>query len=326
MMKKSFFIALGTLVIVACSGKDPVYWFDAGSESGGAGSNVPYYPTKPSGQDTPVDPQDGFAPAGYNLKWSDEFDSQVQLYSDWHFEQGGTGWGNAELQYYCPGGIYDPTGQQTAFVSDGTLKIKAYKITPSASSDNKEYISTRMNTNQGWQLGYMEMRAKMPMVKGCWPAFWMLPIDGPYWVRDPSGKGAEIDIMEFVPGDDPKTVWFSAHSYNATGEAGENTGYVDPVSGKKYRYTDDVHVEDPQNWHCYGLEWTHEYIKGFFDGKEYFYAPNPTPNAVDFFTWPFDQKMNLKLNLAIGGAWGGTPAAGFTDATYEIDWVRVYQK
>lgn len=325
-MKKLFFIALGMLVIGACSGKDPVYWFDAGSSAGGAGSNIPYYPEKPKGGDTPADPSDGYAPAGYKLAWSDEFDSQVALYSNWHFEKGGTGWGNQELQYYCDGGIYEPTGQKTASVSDGTLKIKAYKIAPSYTSDNKEYISTRMNTNEGWQYGYIEMRAKMPMVKGCWPAFWMLLVDGPYWVRDPSGKGAEIDIMEFVPGDSPTDVWFSAHSYNATGEAGENTGYVDPETGKKYRYTAKAVVKDPQNWHCYGMEWTSQYIKGFCDGEAYFYAPNPKPGVVDYATWPFDQKFNLKLNLAIGGAWGGEPAADFTEATYEVDWVRVYQK
>ena len=74
------------------------------------------------------------------------------------------------------------------------------------------------------------------------------------------------------------------------------------------------------------MEWTHEYIKGFFDGEEYFYAPNPVPGTVDYPTWPFDQVFNLKLNLAIGGSWGGTPADNFKEATYEIDWVRVYQK
>ena len=54
--------------------------------------------------------------------------------------------------------------------------------------------------------------------------------------------------------------------------------------------------------------------------------PNPKPNQTDLATWPFDQLFNLKLNLAIGGGWGGTPDPNFTEATYEIDWVRVYQK
>ncbi|MBO4611098.1 MAG: glycoside hydrolase family 16 protein [Bacteroidales bacterium] len=321
-------MVLGLAAFAACSGEDPVYWFDTESSAGSAaGSNVPYYPSKPAdGGGSQTDPSDGYAPEGYNIVWSNEFDSATQLYTDWTFAQGGTGWGNEELQYYCPGGVYEPTGQQTAFVSDGTLKIKAYKIAASYASDNCEYISTRMDTKNNWKYGYIEMRAKLPTVKGCWPAFWMLLSDGPYWVRDPSQTGAEIDILEFVPGEEPKTVYFSAHSYNATPEAGKTTGYVDPVSGTKYSYCQYTNVATPGDWHCYGMEWTHDYIKGYCDGVQYFYAPNPVPNSVDMATWPFDQNFYLKLNLAIGGSWGGTPAADFTEATYEIDWVRVWQK
>lgn len=325
-MKRAVFSVFALLSLVSCSGEDPVFWFDAGSSDGTAsGSNVLYYPEKPDGEgQNPT--SDGFAPSGYRLVWSDEFDSQSNSLSNWKFEKGGTGWGNQELQYYCEGGVYAPTGQQTASVSDGTLKIKAYKIVPSPSSDDCEFISTRMNTKQGWEHGYIEMRARLPMTKGCWPAFWMLPLEGPYNVRDASGWGAEIDILEYVPGDQLYTAYFSAHSYKATPAAGRDTGYTDPVSGEFYSYCQNTAVQTPNNWHCYGMEWTHEYIRGFFDGIQYFYAPNPKPEDADQFTWPFDQKFYLKLNLAVGGSWGGTPATGFTEETYEVDWVRVYQK
>ena len=322
-LKNILFAALGVVLLAACNGKDPIYWFEQ-ENANGSGTNIPYYPDKNSNGGGVAN--GGYAPSGYNVVWSDEFDSQVKLYTQWTFEKGGTGWGNEEKQYYCDGGLYEPTGQQTAFVSDGTLKIKAYKITPSYASDNQEFISARINTKESWQYGYIEMRAKMPKVKGCWPAFWMLLSDGPSYVRDASKTGAEIDILEYVPGDDPNTVHFSAHSYNATPEAGRDTGYIDPETGKKYSYTDNTRVQEAGDWHCYGMEWTHDYIKGFCDGVEYFYIPNPTPNVPDLATWPFDQKFYLKLNLAIGGSWGGTPDPNFTDATYEIDWVRVYQK
>lgn len=320
-LKNKILLALGIVSLAACSGKDPIYWFEEEATAGGAGSSVPYYPPKPSeGSAVPVD---GYAPAGYGLVWSDEFDSQVGLYTNWSFEQGGTGWGNRELQYYCPGGIYEPTGQQTASVSDGTLKIKAYKIEPSRSSDNCEYISTRMNTKESWQYGYIEMRARLPLTKGCWPAFWMLLKDGPSYVRDASQTGAEIDILEYVPGDQPNTIYFSAHSYNATPEAGTETGYVD-AAGRLHSYCQSMRIANPDDWHCYGMKWTHNEIRGYCDGVEYFYIPNPTPDVEDPATWPFDQKFYLKLNLAVGGSWGGTPDPGFTEETYEIDWVRVY--
>ena len=41
---------------------------------------------------------------------------------------------------------------------------------------------------------------------------------------------------------------------------------------------------------------------------------------------PFDKPFFLLLNLAVGGHWtDGYVAPGFEEATYEIDYVRVYQ-
>ncbi len=265
-------------------------------------------------------------PNGYRLVWSDEFDSEDRFYSNWTFERGGSGWGNNELQYYCAGGVFEPSGQKTASVSDGTLKIMACKIAPSEASKDREFISARLNTRESWQYGYIEMRARLPKTRGCWPAFWMLPRNGPYYVRDESRTGGEIDIIEYVPGDDPNAVHFSAHSYNATREAGRDTGYTDPATGRKHPYSSRIRVDNPGDWHRYAMEWTHEAIRGYCDGVEYFYAPNPSPLVDDTASWPFDQKYYIKLNLAVGGSWGGAPAEDFGEATFEVDWVRVYQK
>lgn len=292
---------------------------------------IPYYPAKPEAGGGSGELTGGYAPAGYGLVWNDEFSDVTQLNNKWEFEVGGHGWGNGELQYYCPGGYYVTTGQHTASVSGGTLKITAYKLyaAPYPGENECHYISTRMNSRQGWTHGYIEMRAKLPLKLGAWSAFWMLLKDGPSYVMNQPVPGAEIDIMEHVPADDPHAIYFSAHSYNATAAAthngGRNSGYVDPVSGRKYSYCQAGSVTDASEWHCYGMEWTHNYIKGFIDGVQYFYVPNPTPNVVDLFTWPFDQEFYLKLNLAVGGSWGGRPDDEFDGETFEIDWVRVYQ-
>ena len=42
--------------------------------------------------------------------------------------------------------------------------------------------------------------------------------------------------------------------------------------------------------------------------------------------WPFDQPFWLKLNLAVGGPYGGDPSSGVFPKTMEVDWVRVYQE
>lgn len=331
---KTAWLIPAILVLASCSGKEPVYWYDAAASEKG-GSSVPYYPDKPAQPVDPEAPVEGYAPEGYHLVWQDEFDVTLGLYRDWEFEKGGTGWGNDEQQYYCENGIYEPTGDKTAEIVDGTLRITAKKITASSQSDNKEYISARLNTKKSWKYGYIEMKAKLPKDKGTWTAFWMLPEKGVYpsWVRDDSMKGGELDILEFVPGDDPNNIYFSAHSYNATPDApdGKNSKYVDPSDPEKsYSYFGKTSITNPDTeWHWFGFEWTHEYVKGFLDGTQFYYATNPTPDFTPQDanpSWGFDKPFYIKLNLAMGGSWGGAIPSTFTSTVYVIDYIRVYQK
>lgn len=63
-----------------------------------------------------------------------------------------------------------------------------------------------------------------------------------------------------------------------------------------------------------------------FDGEVHLTFKNDGKGNYD--TWPFNDPFYLKLNLAWGGDWGG--AMGVDEsclpATYEIDYVRVFQK
>ena len=275
-------------------------------------------------------PTDGYPPAGYSLVWSDEFTDGEDLSDNWTFETGGSGWGNGERQYYCADGIA-PSGVRTAEIVDGVLHITARKVSPSADTDNCSYVSARLSTRNKWKYGYMEMRAQLPTEAGTWSAFWMLPDKSKYpaWVRDESMKGGELDIMEYVPNDNPDEYYFSAHSYNATPEAGGNSGYDDPQTHAHYAYYGSTAITHPDTqWHCFGMEWTHTYVKAFLDGVQFYYAPNPSPdyaNPVANPDWGFDKEFYIKLNLAMGGSWGGTIPSGFTTASYKIDWIRVYQ-
>ncbi|MDE6160889.1 MAG: glycoside hydrolase family 16 protein [Muribaculaceae bacterium] len=308
-------IPLCAAAMAACSPDDQ--HFVVNTDTGDAGTQRPYYPNRPA--DGGEDLKDGYAPEGYYLVWSDEFDDPMSLVRNWYFEKGGTGWGNDEAQYYCLDGKYGDL--ETATVSDGTLKITAHKVEPSDATDGKSYVSTRMNTTGAWQYGYIEMRAKLPATGGCWPAFWLLLQDGPSWIGD---GGGELDVMEWVA-NEPQDVHFSCHSQNVTKDSGKY--YVDPADGKSYRHSEHIAIDNPTTeYHCFGMEWTHEYIKAYLDGVQYYYAPNPVPTTTDTSWWPFDQKYYIKLNLAVGGSWGGAIDPAFSSATYEIDWVRVYQK
>ena len=132
------------------------------------------------------------------LEWSDEF-IQSDILPDktkWGYDIGdgvqdntdGTnphlgGWGNGEAQWYTD-------NENNAFVSDGTLKIRAIR----ESTGNKNWSSSRMVTRnlKEFKYGYFEFRVKIPEYQGIWPAIWMLRHD----IYDPNGIGEEEEFME----------------------------------------------------------------------------------------------------------------------------------
>lgn len=242
------------------------------------------------------------APEGYELVWHDEFDTAGISYpstDNWWYETGDGGWGNNELQDYVSGGKYKDV--RIAEVSEGTLKIKAQKI------DGK-VRSVRMNTINSWTYGYFEGRLKLCKGKGTWPAFWMMPKNFRAWPDD-----GEIDIMEHV-GYHENYVSSSIHCkayYHSIGTQKTNEIYMPTATSE---------------FHTYAVEWTPDYMKFYFDGKLHFTFKND--GKGDKNTWPFNAPFYLKLNLAWGGNWGG--AMGIDEsclpATYEIDYVRVFQK
>jgi hypothetical protein len=245
-------------------------------------------------------------PAGYVLVWRDEFDggrgaggkAALPAAAEWSYETGSSGWGNNELQNYIPA----VRGSDTcASVSDGTLKIVAKK-------SGSEVLSVRMNTRRSWLYGYFEARLRLPAGKGTWPAFWMLPKDFTAWPDD-----GEVDIMEHV-GYRPSWVSSSVHC----------KAYYHSIGTQK---TAETYVATARtDFHVYAVEWTPGCIRGFVDRKQYFEFPNDKRGNKN--TWPFNAPFYLKLNLAWGGGWGGAQGVDESalPATYEVDYVRVYQK
>ena len=75
------------------------------------------------------------------------------------------------------------------------------------------------------------------------------------------------------------------------------------------------------NFHVYSMNWSPFQITFLLDGVAY-YTYNPAVKNAS--TWPFDAEQYLLLNIAMGGVAGTIPAS-FTEASMEIDYVRVYQ-
>ena len=146
---------------------------------------------------------------GWELIWNDEFKNPELNLDKWSYEIGGHGWGNNELQFYTD-------NDSTSFIEDGNLVLRA-KVVPqgTGSADNLRYFtSARLRTSGkgDWRYGRIEVKAKLALGQGIWPAIWMLPTD---WMYGGWPQSGEIDIMEHV-GYDPGHVHGSIHteSYN----------------------------------------------------------------------------------------------------------------
>lgn len=237
----------------------------------------------------------------WKLVWSDEFDySGLPDAKKWVAETGGHGWGNNELQYYTAGRL------ENARVENGILTIEAKK----ENWESSNYTSARLvSKNKGdWQYGKIEVKAKLPKGRGSWPAIWMLASTTPLkWPDD-----GEIDIMEHV-GFDQGTVHASVHTKK----------YNHVIGTQK---TNKISVNDcSENFHVYSVEWSKDSVKVAVDGNFYFQFAN---DKSGYDAWPFDNKMHLLLNIAVGGNWGGQQ--GIDDTIWpqkmEVDYVRVYQQ
>jgi len=251
----------------------------------------------------PALPTSPDVPPGYRLVWSDEFDRDgLPDPARWRFDTHANrqGWYNDELQYYAADRL------ENARVADGRLIITARREALADAPDHggQRYTSARLVT-QGlviWRYGFFEVRAKLPCGAGSWPAIWTLGANAPH------PDGGEIDIMEHV-GNDPGTVHGTIHTRASVGTHGDGGSLAVPDACDAF--------------HRYQLEWTADALTIRVDGRQVHRYARAGRTAAG---WPFDGPQYLLLNLAVGGAMGGQVDDAIFPATFEIDYVRVYQR
>lgn len=246
---------------------------------------------------------------------------------------------------------YGDTGHQLACltpnnvkVSGGTLKITAKKqaiVCPGGAS--RSYSSGFIGSREagkyypGHAVRYI-MRAKLPHNQGLWPAFWL---------RHRSGTStAAVDVMDYFHSQVPGKTTATLH-----------------LDGRTNVSKRSVAVEDPaistSGWH----NWRVDTVKGPDGVKFDFYLDGVLYHSYVDSQHLWDDKadpdamFDIAINLAVGGDWIGKPDGVLgelpdlkrcsisgtfpggcaktkiqrvdwtraADATYEVDWVRVYR-
>ncbi|WP_231936458.1 glycoside hydrolase family 16 protein [Bythopirellula polymerisocia] len=249
----------------------------------------------------------------YELVWSDEFDQEGPPDpKNWTFEYGFER--NEELQWYQP---------ENASCENGKLVITAKRervMNPFFVAGTKnwkknrqhaEYTSACITTRglHSWTFGRIEVRARIDARKGLWPAIWTVGESGNW------PDAGEIDIMEYYQGKLlANACWSSGKRWKATWDSARI-----PLS-------DFGGATWATEFHTWRMDWDEERIELFVnDSLLNTIELSQTVGKHDNLSSPFHQPHYLLLNLAIGGTNGGDPSKTEFPATFEVDYVRVYQ-
>jgi len=252
----------------------------------------------------------------WGLVWSDEFNGPAGSAPDpsiWKFETGNNnGWGNNELEYYCPPTNNLPpcstANPNTYLDGTGNLVIQAIK------TQSGTWTSGRMKTEglESFQYGRIEARMKLPVGAGIWPAFWMLGtnIGTVNWPTC-----GEQDIMEWVPQYTPIRTSSTVHGPGYSGGNGIGSRFIFPNNGQ---------VDNA--FHTYGVIWSQDKMQFYRDDyTQPFFTVTPA-NIPAGTQWVYNHPFFILLNLAIGGGFPGNPDGTTPSPSLVlVDYVRVYQ-
>lgn len=244
------------------------------------------------------------------LVFSDEFNEEgLPNPEKWHHQiipPNSGGWYNDELQHYT-------NRKENSTISDGKLIIRAAREEYTMDGSTKSFTSARLNAKFKFTYGKVEVRAKLPEEAGTWPAIWTLGVDvnetGNYFGDQYGSVGwaqcGEIDILEQTGGDKNSTI---SHFH------------WDDLNTKEYNNEGSTlpFKESADGFHIFSMEWTEKSIKTFVNGTLVHELSNSENK-------PFNHDHYLILNLAMGGNLGGQVPDSFSEDTFEIDYVRIYQ-
>lgn len=249
---------------------------------------------------------------GLHLVWQDEFNDDGELNSaNWRFEKGFVR--NEEAQWYqaanarCTNGMLVIEGRRERITNP---RYQRGSDNWKRNREFAEYTSASLNTRgkHEWLYGRFEMRGRIDVRSGLWPAFWTLG-SAQSWPAC-----GEVDIMEYYDG-----------------KLLANAAWLGPRGRPQWdRSLRPIRQFSDAEWarklHVWRMDWDRNAIRLSVDGELLNTVDlGMTINSDDQRSNPFHQPHYILLNLAVGGTQGGDPSVTEFPASFEIDYVRVYQ-
>jgi beta-glucanase (GH16 family) len=227
------------------------------------------------------------APADWKEIFADDFDGRALDRSVWQPDRSGEKAGvpfNTDIEngWFSPANV-SVTGGSLVFTvgaDDRTIHGRTYGYSSGMVQSNAAIPLTASR--------YVEARIRFPRCDGCWPAFWLHPLD-----RWPP----EIDIAEYLESGVKSRPGFN---------------YFD-ADGKKIglREYGERGVDYRDEFHTYGVLWEGDRIVPYLDG-----TPYPELGATQNIT---HGPMMIILNLSVRGGYNTVPGQKML-----VDWVRVW--
>lgn len=263
-----------------------------------------------------------------NEEISDEFDAEVLDEDKWHI-QGKGGVYVSNFIGRAPSEFSINNVQQ----EDGKLKIiskwepdfdfnKTKTQTVGGVVYKYENITTAALVGKRYfKYGYMEIKSKSANA----------PVTSSFWTTTPSTEThkSELDMFETFGGHKTSDSWRKRLKYNAISWDPNNKYYLPDGLGPAYTTNIQVPHNTADGFHVYGFEWAPDYIKVYIDGVLHsngnLTKALVTNNGTDPERWVTDVDYKIWLDSETF-PWLGLPTADDLPATYEIEYVRVWQK
>jgi beta-glucanase (GH16 family) len=227
------------------------------------------------------------APAGYSLKWADEFSGASVDTSKWNYR--------TDIRFDSA------QRPQNVTLSGGAMIINLKK----ENYNGKSYTGGGLISKARFRYGYYETRAKLHPGSGWHGAFWAMRGDGSS-TGNPERR-TEIDGFE-IDTNKPNINYHSIHRWAANGSDR-------PSSCGKY----DMGFNSALDFHVYGFAWTEASVTYYVDG-----APKCTlayqPNDHEH------DRINIWLTAIAGTQLSGPIDDSTLPGKIIFDYIRFYER
>lgn len=287
--------------------------------------------------------------SNYQVTFEDDFDIDNRAWNMDNFHDTEEIWQSYLYGYRLTHGpyerqVYQPS--QCIFDADaGMAKLVADYISPQITCDEvilptipqdvrcyddelerykSQYFSGALvSVNNGisyhkYKYGYFEIRCKLPVHKGAFPAFWL-------WDSKTEEYYEEIDIFEYswgIANNTPNSNGPNDNRCFTTGIYYNETGTTDSLITLYSYGRTNIRVPDSSpsmdEWNTFGCLWLPDRVEWYINDIKVnsYYNPDSIPK----------HDMHIKVNYAINNYIDTIPSSEYTlSDTMFIDYIRVYQ-